>query len=476
MTQHIIRVQAENFRKLKVLDFQPNRYITKVSGANGAGKTSALDAILCALDKRKTVDAKELRAGERRGGIRIETNTHIITRRMDENGGTLTIEAKDSKTLVKEPVDWLAAIAGNLGFDPLAFMRMTGEQQAEKLKGIVQLDADVDELEEKNDADSQLITSRKAEMKRMIAARDSITVDPNIPREPIDIDALLKESQAIEASNREIERQQREREDKRRRGEECERIARAKDKEIEELRERIKRLTIESREADNEASDLLGELERAEPLAELKDRSAIANRISEASTTNLQVSSNKAAREQYDRMTTEIDSLETEVNNLKAIVSDRKQTAAKALENAQFPIPGLSFLWQTEGSNGQRLKHPKRIVTYHGLPLEDASTGEQIRVSAAIGMAGKPELRFLLIREGSLLDDAGMEILEKMAAENDWQVLIEMVDTSGKVGVYLEDGEIKAVNQEPEPQPAAPAKKVRSKAKQSKMKYGDEAI
>lgn len=447
--QYITRVQIQNFRKIKFLDFRPNRYVTKISGANGAGKTSAIDAILAALNVRKTIDPKDLRSGERKGGIHIETNTNVIARQMDETGGKVAVKVKDTNTVVEDPIAWLTEISGNLGFDPLAFMRMTGEQQAEKLKGIVQLDADVDELEEKNDADSQLITSRKAEMKRMIAARDSITVDPNLPIEPINIDELLKESRAIEESNRAIEQQQREREEKRRRGEECKRIAHAKGEEIEELRERIKRLTEESRQAEMEASDLLGELERAEPLAELKDRSQIANRISEASTTNLLVSSNKAAREQHNRMTAEIDALETEVNNLKSIVADRKQTAAKALETAQFPIPGLSFLWQTEGSNGQRLKHPKRIVTYHGLPLEDASTGEQIRVSSAIGMAGKPELRFLLIREGSLLDDAGMEILEQMAHENDWQILIEIVDNSGKVGVYLEDGQITAVNPEP---------------------------
>jgi hypothetical protein len=79
-------------------------------------------------------------------------------------------------------------------------------------------------------------------------------------------------------------------------------------------------------------------------------------------------------------------------------------------------------------------------------------------------MASKPELRFLLIRDGSLLDDKGLAILEQMAHENDYQILMEKVDTSGKVGIFMEDGTIKAVNAEPDAKTeAAPKKAARGK-------------
>lgn len=478
-TQYITRVQIKNFRKIKMIDFRPNRYITQVSGANGAGKTSAFDALQAALDgDRKTIDPKELRSGERSGGVYIETNTHNVKRTMDERGGSVNVEAKDSNTLVKDPVAWLAEVGGgNLGFDPLAFMRMKGDEQAEQLKAIIKLDADLDGIEEKNAEDLLIIRARKIQKNDLEAQRDGTVFDSLLPTEPIDINELLKESRAVAEHNQKIEEEQRDRADKKRCGEEYERISRAKGEEIEQLRERIQKLTIEAREADNAASDLLGELERADPLPEKKDRKAIDDRISEASATNSRITGNNAARDQRTRLEAQISELDTQVKNLKSIVDDRKQTAARALETAAFPIPGLSFVWQTEGSNGQKLKNPKRIVTYHGLPLEDASTGEQIRVSAAIGMAGKPELRFMLIREGSLLDDAGMAILEKMAHENEWQILVEMVDTTGTVGIYLEDGEIKAINEEPEPAAVAPKRRAtKKKAAQSKMNYGDEKL
>ena len=59
-----------------------------------------------------------------------------------------------------------------------------------------------------------------------------------------------------------------------------------------------------------------------------------------------------------------------------------------------------------------------------------------------------------------------MAVLEEMAHEHDFQILMEKVDTSGKVGIFMEDGAIKTVNKEPEPEPA-PAKTTK-KAKASK--------
>ena len=144
-------------------------------------------------------------------------------------------------------------------------------------------------------------------------------------------------------------------------------------------------------------------------------------------------------------------------------IRERKLKIARTLEKAKFPIPGLSFETIEEGSGGRERKNPKKIVTYHGIPLGDASSAEQIRVSTAIGMSGKSELRFMVIREGSLLDENNMAILEQMAHENNWQILAEVVDTTGKVGIFMQDGEVAAVNAELDAPAPAPAKKAGKK-------------
>jgi hypothetical protein len=96
------------------------------------------------------------------------------------------------------------------------------------------------------------------------------------------------------------------------------------------------------------------------------------------------------------------------------------------LESARFPVHGLSFT--DEG------------VLFNGLPLEQASQGEQLRVSAAIGMALNPKLKVLMIRDASLLDDEAMAILAQQAHDKGYQLWLERVGAGQEVSVVIEDG------------------------------------
>ena len=467
--QFLIRVTAEQFKNVKVVDFMPNRYVTKISGANGAGKTSALDAVFYALAPRKTLTPTLIRQGQKKGFIRIETNTHIITRKLDEKGGGLQIEQKGSGTLVKAPDDWLDGIAGELGFDPLRFMRLKPEEQFGVLRGLVQMEADIDDLEVRNENDAEAITKRKAEAKRMEAARDQISVDKNLPTEAEDINALLAEARAVTDHNRDVEQRERERERVRNERDELVRAMEDRTMRINQLREEMTRLEKDNQTKSEELGRRNAAITAWEPLPSLKDRHELDERISAASSTNSRVTVNNANREQREKFDKDVDAIKDELTKLEDAVRERKIKIARTLEKAKFPVAGLSFETIEEGSSGRERKNPKKIVTYHGIPLADASSAEQIRVSTAIGMAGKPDLRFLLIREGSLLDDNGWAILEQMAHEHNFQILAEIVDKSGKVGIYMEDGEVKAVNAEPEKNPEAAPKKAARKGKNEKQ-------
>ena len=462
--QYLIRVTAESFKNVKVIDFMPNRYITKISGANGAGKTSALDAVFYALLGRKTLPTTLIRQGQKKGFIRVETNTHIITRTLDEKGGTLQIEAKASGTLVKAPDDWLEGIAGDLGFDPLKFMRLKPEEQFQALKNLVPMDADVDDLETRNEADAERITARKAEAKRLEAARDHIVVDKSLPAQPADVDELLRKAREASEHNAGIERERQRRE----------RI----EAEIAESLKRVQRLQEQLLAEEAAHNSLKVVTATWEPLPAPIDRTGLDDRISAAMRDNSAIATNSANKAQRENFERDVDRIKDEVTRLEEEVRERKLRIATTLERAKFPIPGLSFETISEGSSGRERKNPKKIITYHGVPLADASSAEQIRVSTAIGMANKPELRFLLIRDGSLLDDNGLAILEQMAHEQDFQILMEKVDTSGKVGIYMEDGSIKTVNAEPEQTTATatPPRAARGSRKKDKDEKQGELI
>ena len=96
------------------------------------------------------------------------------------------------------------------------------------------------------------------------------------------------------------------------------------------------------------------------------------------------------------------------------------------MSGASFPVDGLTF--------------DEMGVSYNGLPFGQASHAEQLRVSLAMGLAMNPDLRVMLIREGSLLDDAHLAMVAEMVTEADAQVWLERVGKGPEVGIVIEDG------------------------------------
>ena len=91
-----------------------------------------------------------------------------------------------------------------------------------------------------------------------------------------------------------------------------------------------------------------------------------------------------------------------------------------------MPIDGLSF-----DSDG---------VYFKGVPFSQASSAEKLRVSVAMGIAMNPELKVLLIRDGSLLDQKNLKLIAGMANDSGHQVWVERVGSGEECQVIIEDG------------------------------------
>jgi hypothetical protein len=61
-------------------------------------------------------------------------------------------------------------------------------------------------------------------------------------------------------------------------------------------------------------------------------------------------------------------------------------------------------------------------------------------------MAANPVLRVLFVRHGEALDEKGIKTMYEIADANKFQVVMARVETSGKVGIVMEEGRIKARN------------------------------
>ena len=134
----------------------------------------------------------------------------------------------------------------------------------------------------------------------------------------------------------------------------------------------------------------------------------------------------------YRHLVKEAEKCKEESDKLTQQINRLEQDKSTRIANAQFPIPGLAI--------------NDDCVLYNNIPFTQLSTGEQIRISTAIAMAMNPEAKIILCREGSLLDKTGIEEIENIAKDNDYQLWIETVDDSGKVGIYIEDGQIKSID------------------------------
>jgi DNA repair exonuclease SbcCD ATPase subunit len=465
----IIRLQGSNVKKIKVIDITPNKYVNRISGGNGTGKTTTLDMIEMVLVGGKSIPSRPVRTGAARGGIKIDmgedSKTEVVLTRqffegsskragrlhVEQMPGADATELQERRQKITTPDELEDALLKQVSFDPLEFMRMKPKEQYHILRRISTPDIDMDALDEKiqGEFDARTIAGRKRD--QLEAQRDAIQIPEGLPTEPRDVKGMTEELAQVSNYNLEIERERREREDYQREYERMKEATRSRADRLGELRLEIERMEIALRQD----LDRLVEMEKTEkawePLAEPKDAAALAAQIEEARILNRAI--------ERGQMRAKIDAdykvAHEEWSKLDAAVKEGERRKKEAIAHAKYPVEGLGF--------------GNQEVMYNNLPFEQASNAEQIKVSAAIGMTTNRKVRVMRIKDGSLLDDASLAIIADMAHERDFQVFIECVDLTGNVGFYMEDGEVKTVNDEPlDRLPEAKTAKKATKKKVSK--------
>jgi DNA repair exonuclease SbcCD ATPase subunit len=430
MAMRIIGFKAIDFKKIKVVDITPNEFVNRISGANGSGKTSLLDAIEVCLRGTRNVPSKPVRKGASKAIIEIDLGEWIVRRTFSEGGsknGFLTVEPTDGKSRLQGPQEFLNKLVGPNSFDPLEFIRMKPEQQFATLYKIVLPDVDPKSLDIEKNPDYLKRRELKKEIKALETRRDDIQIPDNLPMEKRDEARLLKDLGEVGEHNARIEREKVHRA-------QIERSQKEMLNANQELRDQIAKLEKRLKDGVDQYERTQRIIEDWKPLAEPRDPAHYTEAITAARIVNAAID----RRGQRDELQKEIDGISKRVDTISAQLDELERKQTKAIEEAKFPIPGLAF--------------GNEEVIFEGIPFSQVSNADQIRASVAIGMADNPELRTMRIKDGSLLDDVSMKIISEMSMTKDFQLFVEVVDTSGDVGVYLEEGEVKAVNDEPEPQ------------------------
>jgi DNA repair exonuclease SbcCD ATPase subunit len=416
----LIGLRAENFMRLRVVEqtFENGAPVIRICGRNDQGKTSFIEAIACALGGEKLAPKVPIRRGADEAEVTVQLSDLIVTRkwRQTEEGiaSTLTVKSPDGMKH-GSPQKLLNALIGELSFDPLAFTRSEPKKQVETLKQLVGLDFTILNVQRKTHFDNR--TAVNAEVKGLRALVDGIKL-VNAPDEPVDVAQLLKEQAAA------IEEQRRY-DGLRRAAEEAQRDhARAQTRVLDakaalaKAQKDLEEATAAEVKAQEREEEAAGEF----AVAVKPGLDAIREQLVKAQETNELVRQKKSREEAGAKLYAK----EREAADLTEKIEGIDQRKRDALSAAKFPVAGLSF---TDDR-----------VTLNGVPFEQASQANQIRVSLAIGLALNPRLKLVLIRDGSLLDADMMRVVAEMAQEAGAQVLIERVLIPGEVGVVIEDG------------------------------------
>jgi len=430
--RRIIALQSQNVKRLSAVHIKPDGNVVIVGGKNGAGKSSVLDSIIYALAGGKNIPKVPIRRGAETAEVTVDLGDIIVRRTFSDSGSRLAVTTHNGATL-KSPQALLDKLTQNgVAFDPEAFSRMKPADQVEQLKKVVGLD--FSDLNLKRQSLYEQRTDVNRDIKRTQANLTEVAVFDDVPADgkPLSVSDLTVElekrrdhNQAIARKAEQIQARQRTIATANERKEQLADEIADLEKRLAEKRAALQRGTEQTAQAEAELKQWQSELDAAVRA----DEDEVRERIKNVESINNRLKSNLRRKELKE----ELDQLQGESDKLSRMIDEIDKDKQVQLAKAPFPVTGMTF--DEDG------------ILLDGIPFDQASSAEKLRASVAMGMAINPELKVLIIRDGSLLDEDSLKLVADMAAEHDAQVWIERVGTGEECQVIIEDGAVR----EPEP-------------------------
>lgn len=447
----ITRISIKNLYGIREceLDGSP----VEITGTNGTGKTSVLDAIRLALTNQSTRDYV-IRNGENEGEILIETDTGVRINRKKRTQQADYKSIKSNGREVQAPETFLSQFFTELQLDPVAFTRMSKQEQNRAILDLIQFDWDLNWIREQfgeipsgvnyDQNILQVLNDIQAENGDYFQARQNVNRDirnkrafiediaKDIPKKynaekweayPLgekygEIDRLRENNGLIERARAFREAYQnklRGLEATREINRSAEEKAIAAEREgltstIERLRAEIaaaqdKLLTLDDKLADKVA--LVDEQYNAAK-AKLDKDTAVADRCLREEPVDItpllaevqEAEKMKSHLNEYRRMRAmqgELDDLTAESDELTRKIELARALPGVILETATLPVEGLTV------ENG--------IPLINGLPISNLSEGEKLDLCVDVTISKPQALQIILIDGAEKLSDENRERL-----------------------------------------------------------------
>jgi len=417
----IYEIQSDNFKKLSVNLLMDGKGVT-ITGKNGVGKSTFIDAIFTTLTGKEIPDAPIQKGkASAKNTVKIkddEGNIIVVERSFSSEKNILTVKTS-AGAKYSSPQKFLNDTIGNISFDPFEFINQEPRHQKKFIMDLCNLDftnleaKKKDLLIQKDSIDKNIITLENELFSDIHPdlSEYQLIKDTTEPLKKVQLAGQIQ--QVVNNLNNEIRTKN-------------EFINNAGSR-IYDIDEQIKKLTGEKENLDIKRNSAAVDRDKfIEELSaiEIPDVSNIEKELQDIEDFNKKVQERIAFQNKENKLEYEKTSLQEVNDSIKKL----EQNRIDMIKSVKMPVQNLEFT-----DDG---------LLFEGLPLDvnQISKAKLIEIGLKISMALNPKLRIMRIKDGSLFDSEMLAIVRNACKDNDYQLFLEKVTDDSEIGFVLEEG------------------------------------
>ena len=405
-------MKIEGYKNISFVELVPDSHMNLVSGKNGAGKSSLIEAMIDAI-KGKTEMGKrpqrKIQSGKDKAVIEVtlgEGDSALkIRRTITQKDVYLKAERADGKPVSQTDLDKLLD-SSTINITKLLHLDPKG--QIDFVKKVAGIDTTALENEYK-----ELYAERTVLNRAVKDAKGALNSFGEVEQvSTVSISELLAEIELAEADNRIIQREEIEINT-------LDASIKDHDNAIDKANATIAHyeeaiVALKKEIVEREASIVKTRedvAQRRKALAEEIDVAPLREKVSKAEETNKRASNYEKYLKAKEAVTTAQKNAEVIDSQMKKVLEDRD----RLINDSKLPFKNVEF----DKDLG---------LVISGIPFNDMSSAQQIKIMSRIYIESNPELKVIYIKDGSLLDPDTLGQIVGMSELKNYQFLVEIVD------------------------------------------------